>query len=302
MSPIPNHEATAIPPSRRTGILAVIIVVSTLLLSVVLADLVKPAHARSDSLNLQSAAMAPMTAMTAASTTSATGVTHVRVAIQNYAFSPSALTITQGTTVTWTNYDSAPHTVTVSSGPVKFSSTMLQQGQSFSYTFTALGKYAYYCAVHPDMMASVTVVAKAPTGTPPTTPPTPTGPSTTPPMGSMGSPSTGSCSGVSSAVQTFLNHVYAGHLDESPSQQAGDVLNLNQYVKTHTVLVSTMAAPVVQGVQDALSTLLTHIYTGHLGESPSQQVGDILNVNQYVKTHTVLLSTLAQSIVGNPGC
>src|SRR5882757_405992 len=48
------------------------------------------------------------------------------VMIMNYAFSPSSLTVAPGTTVTWTNMDTAPHTVTVSSGPVKFNSPNLQ--------------------------------------------------------------------------------------------------------------------------------------------------------------------------------
>ena len=185
MNPLPTSGAGPAMPSRRTGILAVIIVVTALLLSVVLADLVKPKQTGPDSLSLQSSAMAPMTATTVSST-KATGASHVSVAIQNYAFSPSSLSISQGTTVTWTNHDVAPHTVTVASGPVKFSSPTLQQGQSFSYTFTTPGTYAYYCAVHPDMKASVTVVAKAtPTPTPaPSTPPAPSsGPSTPMPMG-----------------------------------------------------------------------------------------------------------------------
>ena len=300
MNPLPTSGAGPAMPSRRTGILAVIIVVTALLLSVVLADLVKPKQTGPDSVSLQSSAMAPMTATTVSST-KATGASHVSVAIQNYAFSPSALSISQGTTVTWTNHDVAPHTVTVSSGPVKFSSPTLQQGQSFSYTFTTPGTYAYYCAVHPDMRASVTVVAKAtPTPSPaPSTPPTPSsGPSTPMPMGG----STSSCSGISAAEQAFLVHVYAGHLGESPSQQAADILNANQYAKTHTVLVANMVSPVVDGLNGALSMFLTHVYTGHLGESPSQQAADILNASQYVKTHTVLVGNMAQSIVGNPGC
>ena len=54
--------------------------------------------------------------------------------------------------------DTAPHTVTVTSGPVKFDSGTLQKGESFSYTFKETGTYEYYCAVHPDMTASVKVV------------------------------------------------------------------------------------------------------------------------------------------------
>lgn len=231
----------------------------------------------------------------------------VAVKIQMYAFSPAALTITQGTTVTWTNYDTAPHTVTVSSGPVTFSSPELEKGQSFTYTFTTPGTYSYYCAVHPDMTATVIVKAK-PGGT--TTPPssTPTG-STTPTAGGTGSmggtmggtpvTSTPTCQGLSAAEQKFLLHVYAGHLGESVSQQAGDILNVNQYALTHTVLVSGMLQSLVGGLTDAENTFLAHVYAGHLGESVSQQAADILNVDQYAKTHTVLISKMAQSLIGS---
>jgi plastocyanin len=67
--------------------------------------------------------------------------------------------------------DSAPHTVTVSSGPEKFGSPNLQKGDSFSYKFTKPGTYDYYCAVHPDMKGSVTVTGGA------TTPPSSSTPS-----------------------------------------------------------------------------------------------------------------------------
>src|SRR5690348_5424713 len=41
----------------------------------------------------------------------------IHVKISNYAFNPAKLTVAVGDTVVWTNTDSAPHTVTSSSGP-----------------------------------------------------------------------------------------------------------------------------------------------------------------------------------------
>ena len=79
------------------------------------------------------------------------------VAIRGYSFSPTVLTVPAGTTVTWTNFDDAPHTVTGTSGPVPLSSPQLTKGQSWSFTFTVPGTYGYYCAVHPTMTASVIV-------------------------------------------------------------------------------------------------------------------------------------------------
>lgn len=91
-----------------------------------------------------------------------------RVAMQGYAFAPSSLTVRVGDTVTWTNGDTAPHDVKTTSGPVAIHSPMLSKGQSWTYTFTAAGSYGYYCTVHPDMTARITVLPK------PTPTPTPT--------------------------------------------------------------------------------------------------------------------------------
>jgi plastocyanin len=90
----------------------------------------------------------------------ASAATHP-ITIKNYAYGSGSMTISQGDTITWTNKDSAPHDVVVTSGPVKFRSPMLSQGKSWSYTFTQAGAYSYTCSVHPDMHATVTAKAKA---------------------------------------------------------------------------------------------------------------------------------------------
>jgi len=84
------------------------------------------------------------------------------VQIANYAYSPSSITVDEGDTITWTNEDTAPHTVTTSSGPQALNSPTLSKGQSWSFTFTKPGTYVYYCAVHPYMRAQVIVRAPAP--------------------------------------------------------------------------------------------------------------------------------------------
>jgi amicyanin len=83
------------------------------------------------------------------------------VQIENYAFAPSSITVDVGDTITWTNDDTAPHTITTSSGPQTLSSPYLSKGQSWSFTFTTPGTYSYYCAVHPYMRAQVIVRAPA---------------------------------------------------------------------------------------------------------------------------------------------
>lgn len=79
------------------------------------------------------------------------------VAIENYAYSPATLTVSVGDTVTWTNHDQASHNVVTTSAPAAFQSPMLATGESWSFTFTVPGTYAYYCSVHPDMRAQVVV-------------------------------------------------------------------------------------------------------------------------------------------------
>ena len=103
------------------------------------------------------------------------------VAMENYAYSPSSLTIQAGDTVTWTNHDQAPHNVVTTSGPASLQSPLLAQGESWSFTFTVPGTYEYYCSVHPDMRAQVIVQpAETPEPAPaPTTTPAPVEPTTT---------------------------------------------------------------------------------------------------------------------------
>ncbi|HEY8417815.1 MAG TPA: cupredoxin family copper-binding protein, partial [Limnochordales bacterium] len=63
------------------------------------------------------------------------------------------VTVAAGTTVTWINHDSVPHTVT--GGPLN--SPRLNHGGTFSFTFTQAGQYDYICAVHPSMKHTIIV-------------------------------------------------------------------------------------------------------------------------------------------------
>jgi plastocyanin len=86
----------------------------------------------------------------------ATPVTGTTVTIENFAFQPVNLQVKVGATVTWTNKDTAPHTVTFQDSSLK-SSGILRQGDTYSYTFTKVGTFAYYCDLHRYMTAQVTV-------------------------------------------------------------------------------------------------------------------------------------------------
>ena len=80
------------------------------------------------------------------------------IAIKNFAFDPVPLAVKTGTAVTWTNQDSAPHTIVSDAGsPVPFSSNSLSTGASYSFTFTQPGTYTYHCSIHPSMKGTVVV-------------------------------------------------------------------------------------------------------------------------------------------------
>lgn len=76
-------------------------------------------------------------------------------------YSPSDITVDLGTTVVWTNKDSAAHTVTSgepSIGPTGvFDSALFSSGQTFEHQFNTFGVHDYFCLVHPWMTGTVTV-------------------------------------------------------------------------------------------------------------------------------------------------
>jgi plastocyanin len=79
------------------------------------------------------------------------------VEVRDFEFAPSDVTIAQGGTVAWTWVGEAPHSVTADDG--SFDSEVLESGATFERVFDAVGEFAYTCLVHPDMTATVNVVA-----------------------------------------------------------------------------------------------------------------------------------------------
>jgi plastocyanin len=78
-----------------------------------------------------------------------------KVAIKDFDYAPGTITVKKGTTVTWTNEDSVAHTVTGENGGPD--SELLDQGQSYSFTFNEAGTFEYFCKPHPNMVGSVIV-------------------------------------------------------------------------------------------------------------------------------------------------
>jgi len=95
------------------------------------------------------------------------------VQIADTAFTPASVAVAPGSTVTWSNNDSVPHTVSFGdAGPQ--SSEILDPGGTFAATFAEAGTYAYFCELHPEMEGTVevgdseaTASAAAPTETSP---------------------------------------------------------------------------------------------------------------------------------------
>ena len=77
------------------------------------------------------------------------------VKIDNFNFTPPALVVAPGTTVTWTNADDSPHSVRDKDG--KFKSAALDTDDKFSQTFAAPGEYEYFCSIHPRMVGKIIV-------------------------------------------------------------------------------------------------------------------------------------------------
>lgn len=77
------------------------------------------------------------------------------VAIRGFAFVPQTVTVTVGTTITWTNEDEDPHTVVANDK--SFHSVAMDTDDRFSYTFTTPGEFAYFCSLHPHMTGKVIV-------------------------------------------------------------------------------------------------------------------------------------------------
>ena len=77
-------------------------------------------------------------------------------------FVPETLTVSKGTTVTWTNGDSTLHTVTSGSPEAgnsgsEFDSSYLAAGKTFQHPFNTAGTFDYYCTLHPFMKGKVVV-------------------------------------------------------------------------------------------------------------------------------------------------
>ena len=78
----------------------------------------------------------------------------------NECYLPYDVSVSVGATVSWSNVDSAVHTVTSGTpGAVsdEFDSGLFMAGSSFEFTFDEAGTYDYFCMVHPWMTGIIHV-------------------------------------------------------------------------------------------------------------------------------------------------
>lgn len=88
-------------------------------------------------------------------------VVMVKIVEQNnkYSFDQLTLSIKVGTQVVWTNTTDAPHTVTSDTAGVFETTSNLTSNQTFMFTFTTPGTFAYHCSIHPYMKATIIVTS-----------------------------------------------------------------------------------------------------------------------------------------------
>ncbi len=79
----------------------------------------------------------------------------VEVHVDNFTFSPQTLSVSTGTTVVWVNHDDTPHRFVAVEN--QFKSPVLDTDETFRWTFTEAGNFAYFCSMHPHMTGMVTV-------------------------------------------------------------------------------------------------------------------------------------------------
>jgi plastocyanin len=77
------------------------------------------------------------------------------VMARDFMFAPLSVTVTAGSTVTWTNRDDEPHTVVSETG--LFRSAAMDTNESFSFKFDKPGTYHYACSIHPRMVGTIVV-------------------------------------------------------------------------------------------------------------------------------------------------
>jgi plastocyanin len=95
-----------------------------------------------------------------ANTTTSVSIVPGSSTLTTDAFSPNPIQVGVGTTVTWTNNDAQPHTVSSGENATPsglFNSPIMAPQATFEHTFTEAGEIPYFCTLHPNMVGTVSV-------------------------------------------------------------------------------------------------------------------------------------------------
>ena len=87
--------------------------------------------------------------------TAATG--DVAVSIKDFLFKDATVTVAPGTKITWTNEDSAVHSVVSSEKGVFASPPSMEQNATFTFTADKAGTIDYICGIHNYMVGKIVV-------------------------------------------------------------------------------------------------------------------------------------------------
>jgi plastocyanin len=101
----------------------------------------------------------PASTLSASLSASPTATAIAVTANDDLKFAPDEITVSIGTPVTWTVVGTISHTVTAQSGAT-FDSGTLDQGETFTQTFTGPGTIKYMCSIHGSSMSGTITVTQ----------------------------------------------------------------------------------------------------------------------------------------------
>ena len=103
---------------------------------------------------------ATTTGVSGGNTTTSVSIVPGSSSLTTDAYQPNPIQVSVGTTVTWTNNDAQPHTVTSGENATPsglFDSSIMAPQATFEHTFTEAGEFPYFCTLHPNMVGTVSV-------------------------------------------------------------------------------------------------------------------------------------------------
>lgn len=112
-----------------------------------------------------SSAAAPASSAAAPASSAATGAVceaaggpgEVAANAKGFAFDPATVSVNVGQSVTWTNGDSAPHSIVLDDGGCQ--SENFAGGATTTLKFNVAGSYPFHCGIHATMTGTIEVKA-----------------------------------------------------------------------------------------------------------------------------------------------